>query len=87
MTATIAAITRITKTLPPHKAAQVLKFAQSLTAPAARGRKTQKQDDGDAAWERILNDSRPRPKLTAKLKEVDRLISEGKTRPLDFDRL
>ena len=87
MTATVAEITRITKTLPPRKVAQVLKFAQSLSGQKTRARKPAKEVDGDAEWERILNDPRPRPKLEAKLKELDRLIDEGKTEPLDFSRL
>lgn len=85
MKSAVAEISKISESLPPRKASQLLQYARSLAAPAKSKSKT--EVDGDAEWERIINDSRPRPKLQAKLKEVDKLIAEGKDEPMDFDRL
>jgi hypothetical protein len=40
--------------------------------------------NGVAAWERIINDPRPRPKLEAMAKEALELERAGKTLPVDF---
>ncbi len=65
--------------LPPEKQSTVLDFVlfvkQQGRSPAAQ--------DGDAAWERIINDPRPRPKLEAYLKSIE----NEPTEPLDLDRL
>jgi hypothetical protein len=45
------------------------------------------EEDGDAAWERILNDKRPRPKLIAFMEEVKKQIAEGKAKPLRLEDL
>lgn len=42
-----------------------------------------KDEDGDAAWERIVNDPRPRPKLQAFMQAA---LAEG-SEPLDLSRL
>ena len=36
--------------------------------------------DGDAAWERILKDNRPRPALSRMLDEVDAMVAEDQRR-------
>ena len=36
--------------------------------------------DGDAAWERILKDNRPRPALSRMLDKVDALVAEDQRR-------
>jgi len=41
-------------------------------------------EDGDAAWERIINDPKPRPKLEAFAKAA---LAEGGEEPLDLNRL
>jgi hypothetical protein len=41
----------------------------------------------DDPWQRILNDPTPRPALTQWVKEVEEEIAQGKTTPLDLDRL
>ena len=65
--------------LPPEKQSTVLDFVlfvkQQGNSPAA--------EDGDAAWERIINDPRPRPKLEAFMKEA---LAEG-SEPLDLERM
>jgi len=45
------------------------------------------EEDGDAAWEKILKDPRPRPKLNALVEEVKKQIAEGKTKPLRIEDL
>ena len=65
--------------LPPDKQSTVLDFVlfvkQRANSPTA--------EDGDAAWERIINDPRPRPKLEAFMKEA---LAEG-SEPLDLERM
>ena len=65
--------------LPPEKQSTVLDFVlfvkqQAEAAPA---------EAGDAAWERIISDPRPRPKLEA---FAEQAIAEG-SEPLDLDHL
>ena len=38
-------------------------------------------------WDAILSDPSPRPELARWIEEVEREIAEGKTTPLDFERL
>lgn len=67
--------------LPPEKQSAVLDFVlfvkQRAETPA------EAESEGDAAWERIINDPRPRPKLEAYLKSLE----NEPTEPLDLDRL
>jgi hypothetical protein len=44
---------------------------------------TASDEDGDAAWERIISDPRPLPKLEA---FIEQAVKEG-SEPLDLDRL
>jgi hypothetical protein len=44
----------------------------------------QPAEDADAAWERIIADTRPRPKLDAFAAAA---IAEGGVEPLDLDRM
>ena len=62
--------------LPDAKRAEVADFARFLLSREV-------EEDGDAAWERIINDPRPRPKLDAYVKAA---LAEG-TEPLDPDTL
>jgi hypothetical protein len=62
----------ICERLPQEKRAQVADFARFLLAR-----------EGDAQWERIVNDPQPRPKLDEFLKQSR---AEG-SEPLDVDRL
>lgn len=74
-----ARIAEETAALPPEKQSTVLDFVlfvkQQMSSPAA--------ENGDAAWERIINDPRPRPKLEAFMKEA---LAEG-SEPLDLERM
>jgi hypothetical protein len=86
MRSAVAEIARISQSLPPRKKAQLLDFARALQS----GRPLTtlaKPDQSDAQWERIINDPKPRPKLAAKLKQLERLAADGKDEPMDWDRL
>ena len=65
-------IIRVCEALPPEKQDEVADFARFLLVP---------QDD--EAWERILADQRPRPRLEAFLRDA----SANGDQPLDLDRL
>jgi hypothetical protein len=54
MTAIIKELVEIVDDLPEEKAREVMDFARFL-----------QQQAGDLEWERIIGDSRPRPKLDA----------------------
>ncbi|MEP6821527.1 MAG: hypothetical protein ABI946_04175 [Chthoniobacterales bacterium] len=56
--------------LPPDKQSAVLDFVLSMKESAAAG-SALADGDGDAAWERIVADPRPRPKLDAYLKSIE----------------
>jgi hypothetical protein len=86
MKSAVVEITRISHSLSPRKKAQLLDFARALES----GRKPSPPANpkrGDNEWERILNDPRPKPKLAARLKHLERLAAEGKDEPMDWDRL
>ena len=72
MSATTQDIVEVCEALPPEKQAAVADFARFLLA----------QQDDDA-WERLLADSRPRPRLEAFLEQTR---NEG-DEPLDPNRL
>ena len=59
--------------LPEEKAREVLDFAPFL-----------RQQVDDAAWEKIISDTRPRPKLDAFVADA---LREGKAEPLDPSKL
>jgi len=69
-------IAEICEALPAEKRAALAEFARFLLAG--------KESSGDIAWERILADQRPRPKLEAFLREA---AAEGADEPLDLRRL
>ena len=66
--------------LPPEKQSAVLEFV--LFVKQRAGHSAEVESEGDAAWERIINDPRPRPKLDAYLKSIE----NEPTEPLDLDR-
>ncbi|MEO7297361.1 MAG: DUF2281 domain-containing protein [Verrucomicrobiota bacterium] len=84
MKSAVEEITRISQSLPPRKAAELLDFARSL---AEKNTAKEAELDGDAEWERIINDPRPRSKLEVVRKRIEKLIREGKDEPLDLDRM
>jgi hypothetical protein len=59
--------------LSEEKAREVVDFARFL-----------KQQSGDQEWERIIGDTRPRPKLNAFVADA---LREGKSEPLDINKL
>jgi hypothetical protein len=75
-----ARIAEESASLPPDKQSAVLDFVLFVKH---RGNQAASTEDGDAAWERIIADSRPRPKLDAYLREA---AAEGE-QPLDLDRM
>ena len=86
MKSAVVEITRSPHSLSPRKKAQLLDFALALQSgrslPPLPNAKP-----GDPEWERIINDPKPRPKLAAKLKQLERLTAEVKDDPMDWDRL
>jgi hypothetical protein len=70
-----------TASLPPDKQSAVLDFVLFIKHRSDQAAST---EDGDATWERIIADPRPRPKLEAFMKAA---AAEGGEEPLDLDRL
>lgn len=67
--------------LPAEKQSSVLDYVRFMKHQAQA--EEEGAEDGDAAWERIIADSRPRPKLEAFMKAA---MAEG-SEPLDLARL
>ena len=66
-------LVQIVRELPAEKAREVMDFARFL-----------RQQAGDAAWDRIVEDTRPRPKLDSFIADA---LREGPAEPLDPSRL
>ena len=71
----------ISRKLSPKKRRELLKYGRTLytqeeTKPATV------EEDGDAAWERIIADSKPRPKLDAMAAKALADYRAGRTTPL-----
>ncbi len=86
MTAAAAAkaeLVELSRKLSPKQRRKWLEFGRQLYA-----QKTKKApvlaEDGDAAWERIIADPKPRPKLRA---YVDRILREERPEPMDVRKL
>ena len=73
MSAVFQELISIVEELPEEKAREVVDFARFL-----------KERSGDGAWERIISDTRPRPKLEAFVADA---LREGTSEPLDVDKL
>jgi hypothetical protein len=69
-------IVRIFEALPEHSRIEILEFARFL--------REMTENPDDAAWERILADPTPRPKLEAFMEQAN---AEGGDEPLDLNRL
>jgi hypothetical protein len=76
-----ARIAEESASLPPEKQSAVLDYVLAMKRGTAAT--SAPEEDGDAAWERIINDPRPRPKLETFMKAS---LEEG-SEPMDFDRL
>ena len=71
----------LSRKLSPKKRRELLTFGQKLYAQEEK-KPAVVEEDGDAAWERIIADPKPRPKLQAL---ADKALAEyraGKTTPL-----
>jgi hypothetical protein len=91
MTSHLRELLTITRDLPEDKAEELVDFARFLRQQAKSSGKRKKKRapkiDGDAEWERILNDPKPRSKFAKLLRSVDAEIRKGKAEPMDFKRL
>ena len=76
-------VTRICQELPEEKANELVNFARFLRQQV-HAKAGQSPPNGDAAWERIISDPAPRPKLDAFVKQA---LEEGAAEPLDYDKL
>jgi len=76
-----ARIAQESASLPLEKQSAILDFILFLKDRSAQSDTA--ESEGDVAWERIIADPRPRPKLDAYLKSIE----HEKTEPMDFDRL
>ena len=68
-------------TLPAEKQSSVLDYVMFIKHQVQAA--DEATEDGDAAWDRIIADPRPRPKLEAFMKEA----LAGGSEPLDLSRL
>ena len=76
-------VLEISRTLSPKKRREWLKLGRELSA--RNGKKPAAvESEGDAAWERIIADPKPRPKLRA---YVDRILREEKAQSMDLRKL
>jgi hypothetical protein len=73
MTAAAKELVELIGALSEEKARELVDFAHFL-----------RQQADDAAWERIIGDARPRPKLDAFVADA---LREGKSEPLDTNKL
>ena len=84
MSAETEELVAVAEQLSPGRRAEVADFARFLLSREQEGQPGKEaEEDGDAAWERIIADPRPRPKLEAFL-EASR--AEG-SEPMDLDKL
>lgn len=82
MTAATKELLELCDQLPEAKRAEVADFVRFLLS--RYGNESEgKASDGDARWEAIIADPRPRPKLEAFARES---LAEG-SEPLDLDKL
>ena len=83
MTGVTEELVRICQELPADKVGELVDFARFLRQRTLRDQSAS-PEGGDAAWERIIRDPRPRPKLDAFVKAA---LAEGQAEPLDPDKL
>jgi hypothetical protein len=73
----------LSRKLSPKKRRELLKFGRELYTQK-ESKPLAVDEDGDAAWERIIADPKPRPKLKA---YVERVLREEKGEPMDLKKL
>jgi len=89
MSESLKELVSICESLPKELADELVDFARFLKQKSAPRRKKTSlhKESGDKKWQRILCSERRRPKLDAMIAKVERDISEGKTQPLDLNKL
>lgn len=73
----------ISRKLSPKKRREWLNYGRTLYTQTEK-KPAAVEEDGDAAWERIIADPKPRPKLRA---FVERVLREEKGEPMDLKKL
>ena len=81
MKAAEAELVELSRKLSPKKRRELLTFGRGLDTPSAK-KTPVVEEDGDAAWERIIADPKPRPKLAAMAARALAEFRAGKTTPL-----
>lgn len=76
-----AELIEISRKLSPKKRRELLKYGQTLYAQEAK-KPVAVEEDGDPAWERILADPKPRPKLDALATKALADFRAGRTTPI-----
>jgi hypothetical protein len=78
-------LVEISRKLRPKQRRELVRSGQTLCAQVARATPARALDEnGDAAWEKIIADPKPRPKLRA---FVERVLREERAEPMDVKRL
>lgn len=73
----------ISRKLSPKKRREWLNYGHTLYTQTEK-KPAAVEEDGDAAWERIIADPTPRPKLRA---YVERILREERAEPMDIKKL
>jgi len=81
MKAAEAELVEISRKLSPKKRRELLKFGRQLYTQEEK-KPMVVEEDGDAAWERIIADPKPRPKLAAMAAKALADYRAGRTTPL-----
>ena len=81
MKAAEAELVELSRKLSPKKRRELLTFGRQLYTQVERN-ETAFEEDGDTAWERIIADPKPRPKLAAMAAKAMAEFRAGKTTPL-----
>jgi hypothetical protein len=73
----------VSRKLSPSKRRELIDYGRKLYSQKDK-KAGGVEEAGDAAWKRIINDARPRPKLKA---YMDRILREEKAEPMDSSKL
>ena len=73
----------LSRKLSPKQRRELLKYGRALYAQEEK-KPAMVEEDGDAAWERIIADPKPRPKLRP---YVERVLRGEKGEPMDVKQL
>ena len=72
-----AELLELSRKLSPEKRREWLKIGRQLSTPKPK-KTVAIEEDGDAAWERIIADPKPRPKLDAMAEKIRAELRAGK---------